>query len=100
MLQRCLGGLVKLKVIVVMAALSTLGTSANILAQSSQTPADNKFDAVFSAATSADTPVLAVLVRQGGRIVFVRGYGVRDLRTSVKIHARTNFRLASFTKHF
>ena len=90
----------KLKVIVVMAALSTLGTSANILAQSSQTPADNKFDAVFSGATSADAPGLAVLVRQGGRNVFVRGYGVRDLRTSVKIDARTNFRLASFTKQF
>ena len=37
---------------------------------------------------------------QNGRTVFERGYGVRDLRTSARIDARTDFRLASFTKQF
>ncbi len=43
---------------------------------------------------------MAVLVRKGGRTVFKRGYGVRDLRTRKKIDAKTDFRLASFTKQF
>jgi CubicO group peptidase (beta-lactamase class C family) len=43
---------------------------------------------------------LAVLVRQEGRTVFQRGYGVGDLRTSRKIDEVTDFRLASFTKQF
>lgn len=41
-----------------------------------------------------------MLVRQNGRTVFERGYGVCDFRTKSKIDARTNFRLASFTKQF
>lgn len=57
-------------------------------------------DALFSGVTSADPPGLAVLVRQNGKTVFEHGYGVRDLRTEPKIDARTNFRLASFTKQF
>ena len=43
---------------------------------------------------------MAVLVRKNGRALFEKGYGVRDLRTKVKIDERTNFRLASFTKQF
>jgi CubicO group peptidase (beta-lactamase class C family) len=35
-----------------------------------------------------------------GRTVFRRGYGVTDLRTLHPIDAKTNFRLASFTKQF
>src|SRR5437879_1564859 len=83
-----------------MASLSTLGASANIVAQSSQTPADSKIDAVFLGVTSGDAPGLAVLVRENGRSVFQRGYGVRDLHSKAKIDAHTNFRLASFTKQF
>jgi len=45
-------------------------------------------------------PGFAVLVRKDGQTVFERGYGLRDLRTKAKIDARTNFRLASFTKQF
>ena len=41
-----------------------------------------------------------MLVRKDGRDVFVRGYGVRDLRSMAKIDAHTNFRLASCTKQF
>src|SRR6202165_975406 len=94
------GGLVKLKLIIVIVALLTLGTAAKPPAQSSETPADRQIDAVFSAVTSADAPGLAVLVRKNGRAVFERGYGVRDLRSKAKIDAHSNFRLASFTKQF
>lgn len=43
---------------------------------------------------------MAVLVRQDSRIVFERGYGIRDLRARAGIDQHTNFRLASFTKQF
>jgi CubicO group peptidase (beta-lactamase class C family) len=57
-------------------------------------------DAIFAPLADAKTPGVAVLVRQNGRTIFQRGYGVRDLRTSARIDPRTNFRLASFTKQF
>ena len=41
-----------------------------------------------------------VLVRSRGKVVFQKGYGVRDLRTFAKFDQRTNVRLASFTKQF
>jgi CubicO group peptidase (beta-lactamase class C family) len=94
------GGLVKLKLIIVIVALLTLGTAAKPPAQSSETPADRQIDAVFSAVTSPDAPGLAVLVRKNGKAVFERGYGVRDLHSKAKIDAHSNFRLASFTKQF
>jgi len=57
-------------------------------------------DAIFAPLADAKSPGIGVLVRQNGRSVFTRGYGVRDLRTLTRIDARTNFRLASFTKQF
>jgi CubicO group peptidase (beta-lactamase class C family) len=57
-------------------------------------------DAIFAPLAGARDPGLAVLVRQDGRTLFERGYGVRDLRGYAKIDAATNFRLASFTKQF
>ena len=77
-----------------------LGATDRTSAQSTQTPIDKKIDAVFSSATSADGPGLAVLVRKNGHTAFEQGYGVRDLRSKTKIDAQTNFRLASFTKQF
>jgi CubicO group peptidase (beta-lactamase class C family) len=68
--------------------------------QTSEAPMEKNIDALFSGLTSPDAPGLAVLVRQNGKTVFERGYGVRDLRTKSKIDAHTNFRLASFTKQF
>jgi len=59
-----------------------------------------KLEAIFAPLSDAKSPGLAVLVRKGGRAVFARGYGVRDLRTLATIDARTNFRLASCTKQF
>src|SRR5882762_3998818 len=55
----------------------------------------------FFPGTPADaSPGFAVLVKKDGKIVFEKGYGVRDLRTKIAIDAQTNFRLASFTKQF
>jgi CubicO group peptidase (beta-lactamase class C family) len=55
---------------------------------------------IFSAVANDKSPGVAVLVREGGRTVFERGYGVRDLRSFAKIDAQTNFRLASCSKQF
>ena len=66
----------------------------------SATPTARQIGAIFSSVTQPNAPGLAVLVRKDGRIVFQRGYGLRDLRTRAKIDAATNFRLASCTKQF
>lgn len=57
-------------------------------------------DAIFAPLASDKSPGVAVLIRQNGRTVYQRGFGVRDLRTFAKIDAKTDFRLASFTKQF
>src|SRR5439155_14859627 len=59
----------------------------------------NKLDKIFSAFPS-NQPGLAVLVRQNGRTIYQRGFGVRDLRTRAPITPQTDFRLASCTKQF
>src|SRR5713226_900338 len=59
-----------------------------------------QIDRIFAGIESARAPGAAVLVLENGRVTFERGYGVTDLRTSSKIDARTNFRLASLTKQF
>jgi CubicO group peptidase (beta-lactamase class C family) len=59
-----------------------------------------KIDAVFAPLKSGNAPGAAVLVVHDGKAAFRRGYGVADLRTLTPIDARTNFRLASFTKQF
>jgi len=68
--------------------------------QSTEVSSAKKIHALFSGITSPDSPGIAILVRQNGKTIFERGYGVRNLRTKSKIDARTNFRLASFTKQF
>jgi CubicO group peptidase (beta-lactamase class C family) len=60
----------------------------------------NQIDSIFSTLKTSDAPGAAVLVVRNGRPVFRRGYGVTDLRTLHPIDAKTNFRLASFTKQF
>jgi CubicO group peptidase (beta-lactamase class C family) len=63
-----------------------------------------EIDSLFAPLTDAHSPGLAVLVRQNGRTVFARGYGLRRLQSLAKIDAKintkTDFRLASFTKQF
>jgi CubicO group peptidase (beta-lactamase class C family) len=61
---------------------------------------DSKIDELFSPLVDANSPGAAVLVKKDGKILFEKGYGVRDLRSHAKIDGQTNFRLASFTKQF
>ena len=56
--------------------------------------------AVFEGRVRDGEPGLAVLVRQDGKTVLARGYGVRDLRSQARIDPATTFRLASVTKQF
>jgi CubicO group peptidase (beta-lactamase class C family) len=70
---------------------------------SGQTP-DEKlqrhFQSLFPGESANTSPGFAVLVKKNGKVVFEKGYGVRDLRSKIAIDAQTNFRLASFTKQF
>src|SRR6266478_4756433 len=70
------------------------------LAQSSSKELSKQMDSAFSGLASSETPGFAVLVKKDGKVVFRKGYGVRDLRNKTAIDAQTNFRLASFTKQF
>ena len=56
--------------------------------------------AVFEGRVRDGEPGLAVLVRQDGKTVFERGYGVRDRRSRARVDPDTSFRLASVTKQF
>ncbi len=60
----------------------------------------SKLDALFAPLANGRSPGFAVLVQKKGRVLFQKGYGVRDLRTLARIDAHTNFRLASCTKQF
>ena len=80
--------------------LSAIGVTSHLGGKASLGSVEKKVDELFSAVTSPDEPGLAVLVRQNGKTVFAHGYGVGDLRSKVTIDARSNFRLASFTKQF
>jgi CubicO group peptidase (beta-lactamase class C family) len=74
------------------------GTARTQMAASPITSA--QLDSFFAALNSGSAPGAAVLVVYDGRTVFRRGYGVTDLRTLHPIDAKTNFRLASFSKQF
>ena len=86
------------KLIIAVFAFLTLGMKTS--AQEQEMVMEKQMDEIFSRLTSYDGPGMAVLVRTQGQTIFERGYGVRDLRSKAKIDARTNFRLASFTKQF
>ena len=75
----------------------------NFLSPADRYPPDqvaSRIDAIFAPLAGASSPGLAVLVRKDGRTVIERGYGLRELRTFVKIDSQTNFRLASCSKQF
>ncbi len=80
--------------VLLVSVISTSAEAASAQATSAQV------DGVFAALKSSSAPGAAVLVVRDGRTVFRRGYGVTDLRTLHPIDAKTNFRLASFTKQF
>jgi CubicO group peptidase (beta-lactamase class C family) len=80
-------------------ALVTVTLTLFVMRASGQV-SSTRVDAIFSSLKSSHAPGAAVLVVRDGRPVFRRGYGVADLRASRRIDAKTNFRLASFTKQF
>src|SRR5216684_2277935 len=63
-------------------------------------PVQSVGGSAFDALVKPHEPGFAVLIRYGGRNVYTRIEGVRDLRSKTKIDGKTNFRLASFTKQF
>ena len=63
-------------------------------------PDKSMLDSIFGGLVKPNEPGFAVLIRYGGKDFYTHGEGVRDLRSKAKIDARTNFRLASFTKQF
>jgi CubicO group peptidase (beta-lactamase class C family) len=65
-----------------------------------QGPDKSLLDSIFGGLVKPDEPGFAVLIRYGGKEVYTRTEGVRDLPSKAKIDAHTNFRLASFTKQF
>jgi CubicO group peptidase (beta-lactamase class C family) len=65
-----------------------------------QQPVKSVEDSVFGGLVKPDEPGFAVLIRIDGRNAYTRTEGVRDLHSKAGIDARTNFRLASFTKQF
>ena len=83
-----------------MLALLLLAAASHTPAQTSESHTEKQIDTLSSGVTSPGLPGLAVLVRQNGKTIFERGYGVCDHRTKSRIDGRTNFRLASFTKQF
>jgi CubicO group peptidase (beta-lactamase class C family) len=60
----------------------------------------DEIEAIFSPLDTLEAPGVAVLVVDNEKIAFRRGYGLTDLREMQPIDAKTNFRLASFTKQF
>ena len=84
--------------VLVAAAFPLLAIRAS--AQTPVIPSEQQIDAIFAPVTQESAPGLAVVVRKGGRTVYEKSYGLRDLRTKNKIDQHTNFRLASFTKQF
>jgi len=69
-------------------------------AEAQSTSREKQIAAIFDGLATDQTPGLAVLVKQNGRVVFERGYGAKELRTGSRIDTKTNFRLASVTKQF
>jgi CubicO group peptidase (beta-lactamase class C family) len=80
--------------------LATLGGAQVNAPPSSKTGSEAQIDSIFADATQPGAPGLAAMVRRNGRTVYAKGFGVGDLRARTNIDARTNFRLASFTKQF
>lgn len=59
-----------------------------------------QIDTITSSLSKPGDPGYAVLVKAGPKIIFAKGYGIRELGKPAKIGPNTNFRLASVTKQF
>lgn len=61
---------------------------------------DDVIDSYFKSYNHPDTPGASVLVMQEGRVLYKKGYGVRELKSFSPVTESTNFRLASVSKQF
>jgi len=80
--------------------MATMGWASDVCGQTKSALSDKQVAAVFGGIANEKTPGLAVMVKQDGRVVYERGYGLKELRAGSRIDAKTNFRLASVTKQF
>ncbi|MGA9854659.1 MAG: serine hydrolase [Gammaproteobacteria bacterium] len=79
--------------------LAAMFLSVNAVAQSSAPPAD--MDAyIHKAMAQWQVPGLAVAIVKDGKVVFARGYGVRELGKPGKVDADTLFTIGSVSKQF
>jgi len=89
-----------MKLGVIRVILAVVLLAAPPAAQNAGAPVARQIAAVFEGMATDKTPGLAVLVKRNGQAVFEGGYGLKELRTGLKIDGKTNFRLASVTKQF
>jgi CubicO group peptidase (beta-lactamase class C family) len=85
---------------VVIAACWLIVVAAPARASAQEDELRSSTDNILSAVTASNQPGVAALVKKDGKVFFSKGYGLRKLDASEKLDARTNFRLASFTKQF
>lgn len=74
-------------------------SSVSINAQSKKQMA-KAIDSIMTKYNSPTEPGASVLVIQKNKIIFKKGYGIRNIETAEPIETNTNFRLASVTKQF
>jgi CubicO group peptidase (beta-lactamase class C family) len=80
------------------AALAALALLAMPLA--AQPRDDAAIDSLMAAYAAPGYPGASVLVVQGGRVAFVKGYGLAEVESGRPVTPATNFRLASLSKQF
>lgn len=61
---------------------------------------ENKVDTIFSEFDKNNSPGVAIAIKQNGKLIYQKEFGLADLGKQKKIEAQTNFRLASITKQF
>jgi D-alanyl-D-alanine carboxypeptidase len=59
-----------------------------------------KIDSIVTRATAGKIVGLTVGVMQDGKVIFAKGYGLRDLATKAPVTPRTMFAIGSVTKQF
>lgn len=61
---------------------------------------EKKIDSIFTEFDKSDSPGISVVVKQKGKLIYSKEFGLADLEGLIKIESKTNFRLASITKQF
>ncbi len=69
-------------------------------AQTDKGSLTGKVDRLFARWSQGDAPAAAVMIIQGDKILFKKGYGLAHIETKTPIKPGTSFLLASVTKQF